>query len=129
MACAEESAGFEGVRLGMSASEVRADFQHPGRWVSETSPVGTFTIDWLPLEPDADTNDIVSVSFEFHQSLLVAIRAMLNPDHSLANDRSEENADILKYVSRDTDGMTQVFWITKNCPIHREEVEALSAHL
>lgn len=128
IACAEQSVGFEGVRLGMGASDVRARFQHPGHWLSETSDTGTVTMDWAPNETD-DTTDIVSMSFEFHQSLLVAIRATLNPDHPLADDRSEENPDVLKYVSQEPDGTTQVFWITKNCPIHREEVEALSAQL
>ncbi|MFK8000805.1 MAG: hypothetical protein AB8H86_14505 [Polyangiales bacterium] len=113
----------------MSAADVRSHFQHPGEWSSATSPVGTFSIDWVPLDASVDTSGLVSMSFEFHQSLLVAIRATLNPDHPLADDRSEENADVFKYVSHEADGTTQVFWITKNCPIHREEVEALSAHL
>lgn len=129
MACAEQSAGFEGVRLGMSAADVRSHFPHAGDWASATSPTGTFSIHWVPSNASDGTTDIVSTTFEFHQSLLVAIRATLNPDHPLADDRSEENADVFKYVSHEADGTTQVFWITKNCPIHREEVEALSAHL
>lgn len=113
----------------MSAADVRSHYQHPGQWRSETSPTGIFTLQWVPEDQALDTTGIQSASFEFHQSLLVAIRATLDPVHPLADDRSEENADVLKYVSSEADGTTQVFWITKNCPVHREEVEALSAHL
>ncbi len=118
-ACASDDS-FEGVRLGMTAEQVRASFQ-PGTWTTSMDEEGTVLLDWLPEQ----AGQVEQARFEFHQGLLVAIRTTLSTDHPQASDPSGFDDDVLRHVSTAGAQSVQVLWITRNCPIHRAEVEAL----
>ncbi|MEM9861326.1 MAG: hypothetical protein AAF938_06905 [Myxococcota bacterium] len=119
---------FDRVELGMTASEVRARFPASGvdgRWQTSATEEGTVLLDWEP----AGDSAVRSARFEVHQGALVAIRANLAQNHANAGDPSRATADVLRHAAPADDGGTQVLWITRNCPVHQDEVEALLGDL
>ncbi len=116
-----DSETFEGVRLGMTAAQIRRTFL-PGTWETSVNDDGTILMDWTPQSGDSSVN---SVRFEVHQGLLVAIRADLRPDHPQADDPSDVTEDVLKHTAPTDHNSVQVLWIARNCPIHRQEVASL----
>ena len=119
---------FGPIELGMTAAEVRERFPEdgaPGRWQTSTTDEGTVLLDW---SPEGDST-VRHARFEVHQGALVAIRANLAQNHPVADDPSLVTADVLRHAAPADDGGTQVLWITRNCPVHQDEVEALLSDL
>lgn len=112
---------FHGVRLGMSAADVRQAYspEEPGSWSSSLSEDGTLLLDWR-----AD-DGAATARFEVHDGLLVAVRGHAMRSSGQGDDRVEVSADDVWSVSSDAADMSQVIWIARNCPLHREEIEAL----
>ena len=112
---------FQGVRLGMSASQVREAYApgQPGAWSSSVSDDGTLLLDWQASEGPS------TARFEVHDGLLVAVRGRGKHESGRGDDRVEVSADDVWSVSSDPADMSQVVWIARNCPLHREEIDAL----
>ena len=68
---------FHGARLGMSASELRRGFSLPGdfRVHSDGDADGELAVEWAPPAGEEGSSYFSFVRFEFHQGLLVAVRA------------------------------------------------------
>src|SRR5690606_5655368 len=68
---------FHGARLGMSASELRRGFAHTGTFTvhSDSDADGELAVEWAPAAGEQGAVPVSFVRFEFHQGLLVAIRA------------------------------------------------------
>lgn len=112
---------FDGVRLGMSATQVREAYTpaEPGEWSSSVSADGTLLLDWRATEGPS------AARFEVHDGLLVAVRGHAIPTSAPSGDRVEVTADDVWSVSSDGNDTSQVLWIARNCPLHREEIDAL----
>jgi hypothetical protein len=106
-----------GVRLGMTADEVRArvDETGPGTW-SASAASG----DWV-LEHTADD---AHARFELHDGQVMAIRVDA-PDSSSLDGPSLEVTD--GSVLRREHAGSRIVWtlLSRACPTHRDEAEAL----
>lgn len=128
---ADPTAAF-GVRLGMTASDVRARAAlPPGVWTTSTTPDGTLLLDWAP---DAADASIRAARFEVHEGALVAVRATLvdsnSLDSALANgggDRQIRSAEAVADARPHEDGTTRFRLVARNCPVHASEVAEILA--
>ncbi len=75
---AAEASRFRGTYLGMTAPEVRQRFASgaPGHWAASTSSVGEEALVWTA---ESVTAPVATATFEFHDRILVAVRAALDP--------------------------------------------------
>jgi hypothetical protein len=111
------------VRLGLVPRDVRSRVTIPGTWESRTE--GALTV--LDVRRN-DRGSPESASFEFHNGMLVAVRARLT-----ARDALVANGPVLKQSStavwrieeESTAGMHQLRWIARDCPAHAEEVKKI----
>jgi hypothetical protein len=123
-------ATFHGVRLGMTPSDVRARCDLVGEFdASTTAEGGEYVLDFSPQDA-TEAADVRSARFEFHDGLLVAIRAELGPEDPWAED---EGVTVTESTVRETteqsSGRVRVTLIARNCPTHVDEVRRLlSSH-
>ncbi len=113
---------FYGVRLGISAADLRDRYELPGEWSLSTDEAGGLELGWLPEAPGS----VKSARFQFHEGLLVAIRARLASQDAFAGaDGIVVTADAIMHRVSGEDGFSQMSVISRNCPTHADEV----AHL
>ena len=130
-----EASRFRGTYLGMTAPEVRQRFAAgaPGHWAASTSQVGEEALLWTA---DGAAAPIAHAAFEFHDRILVAVRAELASDtpeasgpprmvtpvavRALADDRSDAPT-----VGRDAPRSLTI--LARDCPTHASEVARLLA--
>jgi hypothetical protein len=115
LACTRrETNEFHGVRLGMTAQDVRARFDE----------TGSFGSDGEALTLATPGPDVASARFEFHRGVLVAVRAStVRPPMGLeAGARYSPGAvaDVTK-----ADNGFAFRWIARDCPAHAAEAETL----
>jgi hypothetical protein len=117
---------FYGVRLAMTASDLRAHFEPgaPGHWHTETTPDREIAMVWAADAPERHPA-VLRARFEIHSGLLVAIRAEARTEgpplekslsavlarHPLPGDRERASITIL----------------ARDCPTHADEARALLA--
>ncbi|MFO0666162.1 MAG: hypothetical protein U0174_19570 [Polyangiaceae bacterium] len=130
LACAKGvPAEFHGVKLGMQPGDVRARFDLPsGHWKNDggTSTVGGGALK-LTWKRDAGGDGPEEAVFEFHNGLLVAIRARYavgtHDAFAMGTSRLETSSTVL--ARDDEGGKKNVRWIAKDCPDHEAEVRSI----
>jgi len=136
-ACSKDApTAFHGVKLGMRPDDVRARYDVPGgHWKNDGGTGGA----GLKLTWQRDGKGTSSAGggdagldraiFEFHNGLLVAVRAtFLAPadDAWLAGGPRSETPSTV--IARDAENqLRQLRWIAKDCPEHEAEVRAILA--
>jgi hypothetical protein len=117
---------FYGVRHGMSARDTRAAFTPPatGNW---SITQGELTLlDWTGTTP-MPPSSVASVRFEFHNGMLVAVRATLSErDPHAAGPLVEDAGAIVTLREREGDRVRYVS-IARDCPAHKDEVAKILA--
>ncbi|MCB9619018.1 MAG: hypothetical protein H6724_06155 [Sandaracinus sp.] len=115
-----------GVRLGMTASDVRARAQLPegGTWSTSTTEDGTLLLDWSHDDPTAFVRD---ARFEVHEGALVAVRASVRDASRLPGDRQIRSAEAVADARPHDDGTTRYRLVARNCPVHAREVAEILA--
>ncbi|MCA9577981.1 MAG: hypothetical protein KC668_21250 [Myxococcales bacterium] len=130
---------FHGARLGMSASELRRGFVYEGvyRVHSDGDADGELAVEWAPASTSSDEGvpPFSSVRFEFHQGLLVAIRAdsadpgelRLAQSHPFVADAAAVlHRSVIEHSSAST-ARVRVTLLSRDCPTHADEVHQLMA--
>ena len=132
-----DPSAWAGVRLGMSTQQVRERYDAPGTWSTETLPDGTLVLAHARSEADTEprseagegaegpVSPAKSVRFEFHEGLLVAVRARVPARSASAGDRLEIVPEAVRREATTPEGDLQITIIARNCPVHRAEVEEL----
>lgn len=137
----ENLSEFHGARLGMSASELRRGFAYAGTFTvhSDSDADGELAVEWAPAAGEQGAVPVSFVRFEFHQGLLVAIRAdSLDPgeitlaqtEPFVANDAAVLHRSV-RLHSSDSTAHVRITILSRDCPTHAEEVRrltGLSAH-
>ncbi len=112
---------FHGARLGMTPGDVRSRFDVPGELRAGTGEDGTYT---LELESAAGT--VRSARFEFHEGVLVAVRAELDPrDPSAGRTGLSLSDSTVRKTSAGANGGLELTLIARDCPTHADEVRTL----
>lgn len=109
-----------GVRLGMTADEVRArvDARGPGQWTSSVVEG-----DWVLEHRAGDEN----ARFEIHEGQLVAIRVDASTVEDLATVPAFEVTPG-SVLLRQTEGAhVRIVLLSRACPTHHDEAEAIVA--
>ncbi len=111
---------FHGVRLGMSAGDVRRRFVGPaGQW--KVTPGDGMVVDYAP-----EGGVLPRARFEFHTGMLVAVRATLPPLDPSA-EGSERVVTPASVLVRKVEGDHVAFTLlSRDCPTHRAEAAALA---
>jgi len=122
-----ENATFYGARLGMTMRDVRSAFTppSPGTWTA-VQDATVPRLDWASSVPSPPA-PVASARFEFHNGMLVAIRAPLAAEdvHAAGPPVQTTSATV---VARDKDGARVSYrWISRECPAHKDEVAKLLA--
>ena len=115
----------EGVRLGMTPADVRRSFSlaSAGRFQSEAAGPD-FALAWSPNRPGG----LRSARFEFHESLLVAVRLRGRRGSAAALEgRAFEQTPGSVLARRAGPNVTDVIWLSRACPTHANEVARLLA--
>jgi hypothetical protein len=122
---AERGREFHGVRLGMTAEQVRSAFDQEGSFSNELLPEGAA----LRFVPHAhagapSTADVRSSTFEFHSGVLVGMHAETRtaPFGVPKGARFTSGA---VFEATEQEGTFRVRWVARNCPGHAAEAEAL----
>lgn len=114
-------ATFHGTRLGMTPADVRARFDVQGELRASTEEDGTYA-----LELDDGAGTVRSARFEFHEGLLVAVRAELDPqDPAAARKGLFLSESTVRRTSVGANGIIELTVITRDCPTHADEVRKL----
>src|SRR5512139_1359881 len=71
-----------GAHLGLTAAQLREDFQLVGEWAMSTDDAGGLTLTWAPSTVEHASPS--SAIFEFHEGLLVAMRFRAPSSASIA---------------------------------------------
>ena len=111
---------FHGVKLGMTAGDVRERFRGPaGAWKATTGE--EMLLDYSP-----DTGGAPKVRFEFHAGMLVAIRAKLDLHDPSAAASARREVTPGAVLTREADRQSvSLVWLSRDCPTHKEEAERL----
>lgn len=126
---------FYGVRLGMTPNEVRTHFTPPGSFASKATP-DDYAMTW---EPKATgPRDPYEASFEFHDGILVAVRARIPEDAEFAKGEHiiVSTATVLRRSPAratqegavPTDGpraWVQIDELARTCPTHAAEANRI----
>lgn len=112
---------FHNVRLGMTPVDVRDRFDGPaGTW--KNTPGEEMLLDYSPA-----SGGVPKVRFEFHNGMLVAVRATLDGSDPMARGAPREVTPG-SVASRETQGANVTFvWLSRDCPTHKEEAARLAA--
>lgn len=128
LACSHDEtpnlSAFHGVKLGMGLRDVRERYDGAfdgGTWTTDIASSLT-VLAWSPSPGAAATT-----RFEFHNGMLVAVRADLSPSDPLAaGPRISESKSSVVLRDQKDDRKTFTL-IARDCPVHRPEVEAILA--
>ena len=118
-----------GTFLGMTVGDVRQRFSpgQEGEWTSSTRNED-FVLEWAQTEAQTigdATSGIRQATFEFHEGLLVAIRAEVSPASPLAEGAGLEIHSVSVLHRSVHDDRVRVSLLSRTCPTHHEEVQAL----
>jgi hypothetical protein len=111
---------FHGVRLGMTPRDLRDRFDVRGDFRVESTDKD-MAMAFVP------KSDGFSARFEFHDGMLVAVRADLPATDAYAQgaDLVVTRAEVL-HRDRRPDGV-HVDWLSRECPTHQAEANRLAA--
>ncbi|NLY94983.1 MAG: hypothetical protein GXY23_13265 [Myxococcales bacterium] len=126
VACAPSRPAIDelhGVRLGMTPAEVRARFEPEGKFSITPSNDGGIWLEW------SATGDqpITEARFEFHEGILVAIRAKHGEDGAIAVQRLDVSPWAVRYARVDENNRAETTLLARGCPAHESEVQELLA--
>ena len=121
---------FHGARLGMTASQLRQSFaladEGAFRAAGNAGSEGELWLEWTPTQAAS----LAGARFEFHEGLLVAIRAELH-DASEATRVAAEPVQLTEGTLRHRALLTpdsarvRISILSRDCPTHAEEVRRL----
>jgi hypothetical protein len=128
----DRPSAFHGTRLGMSVTEVRATFV-AASGAAAAGPAGTFSarpngpsgwaLDW---RAGSSAGTVRQATFEFHEGLLVAVRAEIDRADELASTpRTTVTPGTVRRVTPRGDANFDVLILARSCPEHAEEVRNL----
>lgn len=111
---------FHGAKLGMSVADVRARFDVGGSFHARPDGASGWALDWTATDA---SGSVRSATFEFHEGLLVAVRAVATESDAIA-DRAgmTTTAGIVRRVNRRSDRLFDVLILSRGCPAHAAEV-------
>lgn len=126
-----------GVKLGMTASDVRDRFRGAGGAFKADVAADDYAIRWTRGEAkttaSGEPNPLV-VTFEYHMGTLVAIRARVPSDAPIAKGSSvvtSKSAVLARTPGEALDGgvagTVEVDVLARDCPTHKTEAESLAA--
>lgn len=126
-----DPSGFRGARLGMSAPDTRKRFHAPvaGQWAASVATTGEEAMTWTP--SDAASSDVSTASFEFHNGMLVAIRAIERASAPEAKASSGHPITATPVTVRRleppsaSDPEARLTILARDCPTHAAEVAAI----
>jgi hypothetical protein len=116
--------GFHGVRLGMTASQVRERFEQPalGAWQSlPTTGAGDVVLAWHAAKGPAEA------TFELHNGMLVAVRAAVDAADIDAKRPKVEASRAVVRMHEDEGDHVRVTLLARDCPTHHAEAERIAA--
>lgn len=113
-----------GLRLGMTAADVRARFTHEGSWETSVGDDGVVRLDFAASSPDAN---VTEARFEVHDGMLVAVRATLRDPSSDAGSAREIAPEAVRTRTLTEEGTLRIVLIARNCPAHAREVAQILA--
>jgi hypothetical protein len=108
----------------MAPRDVRERF-HPGAegtWQTGLGAGDDTVLEWASRDPAASVPD---ARFEFHNGMLVAIRARTKEQAPALSITSTPKTVTLKAPA--LEGGTKVVVLARDCPTHKDEAEALAA--
>ncbi len=114
---------FHGVHLGMTPADVRARFDaaREGALRASLGDGGAYA-----LELAGGAGTVRSARLEFHEGLLVAIRAELDPRDPLAGAQGRAVSGAAVRVMREgPNGSVALTILSRTCPTHADEVRSL----
>ncbi len=116
---------FHGARLGMTASAVRERFEEPsvGAWHSlPATGAGDVVLEWRAARGPS------TATFELHNGMLVAVRAVVGPEDAEAKRPPVEVSRAVARTREDSaPGAVTVTVLARDCPTHHAEAERISA--
>lgn len=109
----------------MSAKDVRDRFEapSPGSWT--VTPGEDMFLDWKAVAPSRAT--LAAARFEFHNGMLVAVRADLPAGDALASGPPLATSPASVLVREKREGGVGYRLIARDCPAHRDEVSRILA--
>jgi len=111
---------FHGTKLGMSVADVRARFDARGSFRARPDRESGWALDWTARDADSLVR---SATFEFHEGLLVAVRAVVVEADAIADrDGMTTTAGTVRRVHRRADRLFDVLILSRGCPAHAAEV-------
>ncbi|MEM7447786.1 MAG: hypothetical protein AAF355_06050 [Myxococcota bacterium] len=127
-----ELRGLLGVRLGMTPLEVRQNFHQSssGSSVASSTEQGQLVVDWeanaeAAWHSSPNLESPIRVTFEFHNAILVAIRADFvapsDAKSSIDTKLSVSPSAVRSIISEK--GRSKVVLIARDCPTHADEVQ------
>jgi hypothetical protein len=121
----------------MTASDLRRGFVPVGefRVHSDSDADGELAVEWAPSATEPGDAALSFVRFEFHQGLLVAIRAdsqepselSLAHTHPFVADAAAVLHRSVQLHSSDSTARVRITLLSRDCPTHAEEVHRLTA--
>lgn len=131
---ADEVPDVYGVRLGMTASDVRDRFTGTGGTFKADVAADDYSIRWTP-GPDAALRakgggpNPLSVEFAFHMGSLVAISARVPADAPLAKGATYvvTKRSVMKRAANADGGGVAIDVLARECPTHKARAEAIAA--
>ncbi len=132
LAGAPNASVFRGAYLGMTAPELRHRFApgSDGHWAASTSQVGEEALVWTA---DTAGSQITQAAFEFHDRILVAVRADLAATAPESSEPPRTVTPITVRVHASSagpgadSGQTALTILARDCPTHAPEVARLLA--
>ncbi len=117
-ACSREPEGVPNVKLGMAPRDVRERFTPggEGKWETRLGKDDDTILDW---SASSGAATLEHASFEFHNGMLVALRAMMRSKEPRAIATTPRTV-----MLRDGVNLTL---LARDCPTHHEEAESLAA--
>ena len=115
---------FHGARLGMTASTVRLRFVEPslGAWQSmPATGAGDVVLAWTAAKGPGEA------TFEFHNGMLVAVRALLEKGDPEAARPPVEVSNAVARTREDAPGGAKITILARECPTHHAEAERIAA--
>ena len=115
--CSREPEGLPNVKLGMSPRDVRERFTPggEGKWQTRLGQDDDTILDWNASSAAATLDH---ASFEFHNGMLVALRATLRSSAPHAIEATKRTVSL-------RDGV-HLTLLARDCPTHHEEAESLA---
>lgn len=120
-----------GIRLGMTASDVRDRFTATGGTFKADVAADDYTIHWTPgsdatAKAKGGEPNPLAVDFDFHMGSLVAIQARVPEDAAVGKGPAYvvTKSSVMKRAKVDPSGVT-VDVLARDCPTHKAKAEAI----